>query len=303
MIPRKISQVCEHFVRRTALLIPALLLLAGCQQGGNPFLLGQGVQNNAAPGSLASQNPLLSSPSPEAQVLTAKVQEAERRLAQLDAQNRELTAQMAQAQQIVQTEREQKRLIQQQLAEAGGKLREVITAKDDVERRASALYASQQRVGGATITANNSIRSSLRVADVAGLEVRQEGTTIRVDIPADRLFAPGTTQISAQATTLLDDVGAAISRNYPRQLIVVEGHTDNSIAPGGSPAASHQLTAGQAYAVLDYLVSQRRLPPNQLSSMAFGSHRPRMSNANPQGQQKNRRIELVIYPDTLDGKP
>jgi len=290
-------------VPRILWLLPLLLALAGCQQGGNPFLFGQGAYNNAAPGSLAAGNPLLSSPSPEAQALTAKLQDAERRLASLDSQNRELTAQIAQAQQVLQNEREQKRLVQQQLADAGNKLREVVSAKDDVERRASALYASQRQPGGATITANNSIRSSLKTAEVAGLEVRQEGTAIRVEIPADKLFTPGTSQLLPAATPLLDDVAAAIARHYPRQLIVVEGHTDNSPMLTSPAGASHQLAAGQAHMVLDYLVSQKRLPAGQLSSMAFGAHRPRVSNATPQGQQKNRRIELVIYPDTVDGKP
>jgi flagellar motor protein MotB len=282
-------------------LLLALLLLTGCQQGGNPFLLGQPLQNNAAPGSLAASNPLLSSPSPESQLLTAQLQDAQRKLAQLDVSNRELTAQIAQAQQVLQSERDQKRLIQQQLAEAGGKMRELMTAKEEVERRATALYASQRQPGGAAITANSSIRSSLPVADIAGLDVRQEGSTIRVEIPADRLFAPGTASLLPQAAPLLDDAAAAIARSYPRQLIVVEGHTDNSPALMASPGLSHQLSAGQSHAVLDYLVSQRRLPPGQLSSMAFGAHRPRFSNAEAIGQQKNRRIELVIYPDAVGG--
>lgn len=284
-------------------LFPALLLLAGCQQGGNPFLFGQGMHNNAAPGSLVAGHPALGATSQEGQVLNAKLGDAERRLAQLDAQNRELTAQIAQAQQVVQAEREQKKLIQQQLAEAAGKYKEVVAAKDDVERRASALYASQRQPGGASISANSSLRSSLKVTSVTGVEVRQEGTTIRMDIPADKLFAPGTTQLLQPGQLVLDEVAAAIAKNYPRQLIVIEGHTDNAPALAASPGASHQLAAGQAHMVLDYLVSQRRLPASQVSEMSFGAHRPRFSNNSVDAQKKNRRIEIVIYPDTVDGKP
>lgn len=284
-------------------LIPVLLLLAGCQQGGNPFLFGQGMHNNAPPGSLVASHPALATGSQEGQVLGAKLSEAERRLAMLDAQNRELTAQIAQAQQVMQAEREQKKLIQQQLAEAASKYREVAAAKDDVERRASALFASQRQVGGASITANSSLRSSLKVTSVNGVDVRQEGTTIRMDIPADKLFVPGSAQLLQPGQFVLDEVAAAIAKNYPRQLIVIEGHTDNAPALAGSPGASHQLASGQAHMVLDYLVSQRRLPANQLSEMSFGAHRPRYSNNTPEAQQKNRRIEIVIYPDTIDGKP
>jgi flagellar motor protein MotB len=284
-------------------LLPALLLLAGCQQGGNPFLLGQGVHNNAAPGSLAANHPALATGSQESQVLNAKLSEAERRLAQLDAQNRELTAQIAQAQQVMQAEREQKKLIQQQLADAAAKYKDVVAAKDDVERRAKTLYTSQQLVGGPAITANSSIKSSLKVTSVNGVEVRQEGTTIRMDIPADKLFKPGTAELAPGGNVVLDEVAAAITKNYPRQLIVIEAHTDNSPALATGPGKSHQLAAGQAHLVLDYLVSQRNLPPGQLSEMSFGGHRPRYSNNSPEAQQKNRRIEIVIYPDTIDGKP
>lgn len=284
-------------------LFAALLLLAGCQQGGNPYLFGQGMHNNAPPGSIAAGHPALGTTSQESQVLNAKLSEAERRLAMLDAQNRELTSQVAQAQQIVQSEREQKRLIQQQLAEAAGKYKEVVAAKDDVERRASALYASQKQPGGATITANSSLRSSLQITSVNGVDVRQEGTTIRMTIPADKLFAPGNQpQLLPSGQIVLDEVAAAIGKNYPRQLVVIEGHTDNA-SLAASPGASHQLTAAQAHLVLDYLVSQRRLPANQLSEMSFGGHRPRFSNNSAEAQAKNRRIEIVIYPDTADGKP
>ena len=284
-------------------LVLALLLLAGCQQGGNPFLLGQGMYNNAPSGSMAANHPALGASSQESQVLTAKLGEAERRLSQLDAQNRELTAQMASAHQIVQAERDQKKLIQQQLAEAAGKLRETVAAKDTVEKRANEFFASQRQPVGATITANNSIRAALKVTNVPGLEVRQDGTTIRMEIPADKLFAPGSTQLLPAGQPVVDQVAAAIAKNYPRQLVVIEGHTDNAPALAVSPGGSHQLAAGQAHMVLDYVVGQRRLPANQLSTLSLGSHRPRFSNGTPEAQQKNRRIEFVIYPDTIDGKP
>jgi chemotaxis protein MotB len=221
--------------------------------------------------------------------------------------NRELTARVAQAEQLLQSEREQKRLIQQQLAEAGNRLKEAVASREELSKQANAMFASQQAsakpVGGATITANNSIRSSLRVADVAGLEVRQEGTTIRVEIPADKLFAPGTMQLLPQSAALLDNIAAAIVRNYPRQLIVIEGHTDSNTNNPQAPATSHQIAAAQSHAVVDYFLSRNLLPASQISSMSFGAFRPRVSNATAQGQAKNRRLEMVIYPDTIDGKP
>jgi chemotaxis protein MotB len=281
---------------------------------------GQQLRNNAAPGTAPAANnvfgfnnsrfdpqALLAQASTESQALQVQMQEAQRKLAQFDNVNRELTARVAQAEQLLQSEREQKRLIQQQLAEAGNRLKEAVASREELSKQANAMFASQQAsakpVGGATITANNSIRSSLRVADVAGLEVRQEGTTIRVEIPADKLFAPGTMQLLPQSAALLDNIAAAIVRNYPRQLIVIEGHTDSNTNNPQAPATSHQIAAAQSHAVVDYFLSRNLLPASQISSMSFGAFRPRVSNATAQGQAKNRRLEMVIYPDTIDGKP
>ena len=134
------------------------------------------MHNNAAPGSLAAGHPALGTTSQEGQILNAKLSDAERRLAMLDAQNRELTAKLPSPSKWCRPNVSRRRLIQQQLAEAAGKYKEVVAAKDDVERKASALYASQKQPGGATITANSSLRSSLKVTSVPGIEVRQEGT-------------------------------------------------------------------------------------------------------------------------------
>jgi flagellar motor protein MotB len=35
--------------------------------------------------------------------------------------------------------------------------------------------------------------------------------------------------------------------------------------------------------------------------LAMGDNHPLASNATPAGKAKNRRIEVVVYPDTLDG--
>ena len=63
------------------------------------------------------------------------------------------------------------------------------------------------------------------------------------------------------------------------------------------------LTSAQAQSVFQQLVrSVSRLPPaRQLSVLAMGENHPLASNATPAGKAKNRRIEIVVYPDTIDG--
>jgi chemotaxis protein MotB len=143
------------------------------------------------------------------------------------------------------------------------------------------------------------VRQSLAAVAIPGLDIRQDGEVIRIEVPADKLFSPGTVQLQPDGYRILDEVAAAVQRTYPRQRIVVEGHTDDSL--GANPTGAHALATAQAQAVFTQLVQRGRLPARQLSVLAMGENHPLASNATPAGKAKNRRIEVVVYPDTIDG--
>lgn len=262
-----------------ALLAPALL---GCQK--NPFLASQQQQPGWQPPAQQQPNPLVS-----------QLQDLNRRSTQLDANNRDLHAELAQAQQHV-------TLLQKRLNETANQLKETQLARQESDKRIQALQASAKPRGSATITANNSLQNALKTVQVPGLEVRSEQDVIRIEIPSDKLFQTGLPQLQPAAYQVLDQVADAIGRNYSRQRIVIEGHSDNAPAVPGYASANHQLTSAQAQAVFDLLTTRNRLPANQLAVMSYGPNHPRYSNGDPAGRAKNRRIELVVYPETIDGK-
>jgi outer membrane protein OmpA-like peptidoglycan-associated protein len=72
-------------------------------------------------------------------------------------------------------------------------------------------------------------------------------------------------------------------------VIEIQGHTDDV----GGDAANLKLSQARADAVRSYLLS-RRIEENQVRSVGFGERRPIASNANPEGQAQNRRVEFVI---------
>jgi chemotaxis protein MotB len=222
----------------------------------------------------------------------------QQRTAALDANNRELHTQLAQSKQQTDLLRQQVSLLQKQLGDSAQRLQAIQAAKDQAEKKFEALEASTTRRSGAVITANNSLHQALRPIEISGLEIRQDEGLIRIEIPADQLFAPGTAQVVGTAYPILDRVASELARNYPRQLIAIEGHTDSMPAAGG--ITNHQLSAAQALAVFDQLTRRNRLPSQQLFLVAEGANRPRESNATQAGQARNRRIELVIHPATFD---
>jgi flagellar motor protein MotB len=267
------------------LLAIAVLLLGGCQQG--PF---QAAARPAASSTAYQQ---------QTQALTTQVQDLNRRVSQLDLNNADLHRQLAQHEQAKQAAESQVKLLQQQIEVAAKQARDSQLAKQEADKQVNALQASTRARGGATITANNSIRQSLATIAIPGLDIRQDGAVIRIEIPGDKLFPPGAVQLQTEGYRILDEVAAAVQRSYPRQRIVIEAHTDDGFAT--NPTAAHSLAAAQAQAVFTQLVERGRLPPRQLSVLAMGDNHPLASNATPIGKAKNRRVEIVVYPDTIDG--
>jgi chemotaxis protein MotB len=218
-----------------------------------------------------------------------------RRAQALDADNRDLHSELAKSQQQVQLLNDKVALLSKQLADTANQLKAEQLAKQDAERKAEMVQASTRMRGGATITANNSLTRSLQTISIPGVEVRQDNDVIRIELPSDRLFVSGTAQLQGSAQYLLDQVADAVARNYPRQMLGLEAHTD--AIPAGS-ATAQQLASAQVLAVYQSLTARNRLPSNQLFTVVHGANHPLASNATPAGRAKNRRIEVVVYPET-----
>ena len=154
-----------------------------------------------------------------------------------------------------------------------------------------------QRQDGITINPNNSFLQTLPAISIAGVFVRRDGDVIRIELPDDTIFEPGSNRLSAGSTNLITDVATELARTYPDQMIGVEGYTDNDPVAGGPWNNSHQFSVACAMSVYDVLVNSTRLHPNQLFVTGHGANHPIVSNATAAGKQRNRRVELVVYPD------
>ncbi len=157
----------------------------------------------------------------------------------------------------------------------------------------------QTQFASATIRANNSLMQRLNDIDIPGGEARMDGDVIRIEFPSDRMFVSGSYQIAPSQRPVLSDIVSTVRRSFPRQIIGVEAHWDNTpLNPPGT--TDHQLTATQSLAVFEELI-RLGLPERQMFTMAMASNRPRHPAGSFGGVSPNRRIELVIYPETYDG--
>lgn len=262
-----------------------LFAIAGCSQ--NPYLAGPGTANWQSP-QTAAVDPL-----------DARIAELNRRVQVLDDNNRQLHTQLAQSEQQTLVYRDESELLRKQLAEVSQNLESTQLAARDAESRVRGMQASTQLRGNATIQANTNLSQLASRLNLRSFPVEQDGEVIRIVIPSDQLFQPGTAQLQPQAAQILDTVAGQLRAVFPRQRIAIEGYTDNAQLYGGTVATSHQLASAQAAAVLDMLTRRSGMSPQQLFMVSQGANHPRQSNDTAAGRAANRRIELVIYPQTL----
>ncbi len=155
-------------------------------------------------------------------------------------------------------------------------------------------------LGSATIRANNSLMSSLSRIQIPGGQARMDGDVIRIEFPSDQMFVPGTYQIQPARQPMLRNLVGTIQQNFPNQIIGIEAHWDGTpLSPAGT--SDHQLTATQSLALFDQLVGLG-LPRKQMFTMAMASNRPRHSASSFGGTSPNRRLEVVIYPESWQAR-
>ncbi len=252
----------------------------------------------------------------------AGMAELRRRALEMDANNRDLLAQLAQAQQQNRLYEDQTRLLKQQLSDTSSQLattlrsqaqasqqlqtvqsesaQRIQQARLEAQQRMQELEATMARRGGATIRANSSVRQKLALITINGIQVRQDGDVIRIELPSDQIFVPGTAQLNPQASEIVDRVANAVRQNYSRQIIGIEAHTDRGPLQNSAWSSNHQLSAAQAMAVFEQLTQRHEFGMQQLFVLGHGPNYPVASNGTPAGQQRNRRVEIVVYPETVD---
>ena len=258
-----------------------LIALAGCAD--NPMVLkGRVAQYQQQQSALQKQNELYQS-----------------RIDTLDRDNQHQKTLLAQTQQQSKLLEDRLAAVTEQLRGTTTQLGQVQNDKQDVDSKAKALTASLRRQAGVSITPNNSFLQTLPAIRCPEVHVRRDGDVIRIELPGNQLFDPGGARVRPAAMNMIADVAIEIRRTYPDQLLGIEGHTDNEPVTGGQYRTNHELSAARTLAVYDVLVNSQRYRPEQLFVVGHGPNHPVVSNGTPEGKQRNRRVELVIYPDRL----
>lgn len=124
---------------------------------------------------------------------------------------------------------------------------------------------------------------------IEGVEVtRPSEGEISVRLTNDILFDTNSSALRTASRTTLNDL-ANNFRQYPDNLLVVEGHTDST----GTDQYNQRLSEQRASSVADYLIDNG-VRASAITVYGFGESRPKSSNDTAEGRQANRRVEIHI---------
>lgn len=124
---------------------------------------------------------------------------------------------------------------------------------------------------------------------IPGVEVsRPAENQIDVRLTSDVLFDVDSAGLRSESRTMLRQLAENV-RQYPDEVLEVEGHTDST----GTADYNMGLSQRRADSVRIFLVDQG-LPSSRVTASGYGESRPKASNDTPEGRQLNRRVEIHI---------
>jgi len=148
-------------------------------------------------------------------------------------------------------------------------------------------------VGGAAggYIGNRMDRQAERIEEeLPGAEVKRVGEGINVTFSGENgvYFDTNKSDIKGASAVTLDKL-AGIFKEYPKSIILVEGHTDSD----GAAEYNLGLSQRRAQAVTDYLVN-KGISSGRFTTKWYGEEQPIDDNSTAAGKANNRRVEMAI---------
>lgn len=133
------------------------------------------------------------------------------------------------------------------------------------------------------------LRQTLANEDIT---VVNTGDRLVVSLPNDLTFATDSYTISSAVQSDLQKVADSLLR-YPDSSVQVIGHTDSD----GDASYNQGLSVRRANAVADQ-IQAGGVPYNRVQTIGRGEDQPVSSNLTPEGKAQNRRVEIVVIPQS-----
>lgn len=178
-------------------------------------------------------------------------------------------------------------------AEAHAGAKEALARADRRELKAASLEIKGEvrQIAGFGRAVEGRVQSLEGLLRDLNAEVR--GKEVRIALSADVLFDFDKADLRREARPSLDKV-VAVLKSYPNAIATVEGHTDSK----GDDAYNQKLSERRAQSVRNWLAANGA--DLKMSTRGWGQKKPVAPNTksdgkdDPEGRQKNRRVEITV---------
>lgn len=196
--------------------------------------------------------------------------------------NRELLAQLEAKEKALAAEQERLTKLQNDLRDRSKRV-------DELEGLINAKEANMRKL-------RETLSRALNTFEGKGLTVEQRDGKVYVSMENKLLFGSGSWNVNPDGRRAVVEVGKVLADN-PDISVLIEGHTDNVPFNGTGPIANNwDLSTKRATAIVNILLENRGINPQNLTAAGRGEFSPVASNETPDGRSKNRRIEIILTP-------
>ena len=115
------------------------------------------------------------------------------------------------------------------------------------------------------------------------------------------LYPSGSADITSEADAMAAEIAKLLVTDVPRT-IYIEGHTDNVPVYGEKYPSNWELSSERAINFMKILLENEGLDPRKFSATGYGEYQPVATNDTAEGRAENRRVEVLISPNTVEEK-
>ena len=126
------------------------------------------------------------------------------------------------------------------------------------------------------------------------VEVEFNAQYVQLNLSGAVLFDSGRAELVSEAEPIIEKI-SKILNNYDKNIIEVEGHTDNVPISSNKYEDNDVLSMYRALNVANHIRETSTLNPAHIKSSGRGEYLPVADNTTAEGRALNRRVEIKIY--------
>jgi chemotaxis protein MotB len=199
---------------------------------------------------------------------------------------------------------EREKQLKRKIADAEAQAAELSAKGHELSGKLAESQAEKEKVEAELKRVQTELSSILEPQISAGnVRIKRRGNELVVDVSDQILFDSGRAEINEGGQKVLAQVAPSLG-GLKTYTIQVGGHTDRTrvVNPETQERfpTNWELSTARATNVVRFLEERGKIPGARLVATGFAQFRPLAGNATADERQKNRRIELVLLPTSVN---